>query len=689
MWLVMQRKYKILVSISIILVVVSSGILGIFLLVDRGVYNNNFATLRGHGWRVREVAFSPVDPILATGSSDGSVRIWDIETGETLHVLSRHHYGVIALAFSPSGKIIASGGYDNKINLWNVSSGEHIKTFSIYPMGVTDLKWLADEESLVVAGGEYMGVETDYGQPEKYLQILNTSNSQILKQFLGHQEAVVSISISDDGVYLLSGSKDNSVRLWDIESGTQINVFQGHTDIVTSVIFSIDQSSIMSASLDGTVKLWDYQSGEMIKELQSGQPIWSISQSPLNYELAIAVDSDLEWPDVYWLTFGNMHNCSIQIWDMEKYKLKEELTGHENTIEAVKFSPDGQYLASASWDWTIKLWGKHPILETTEEIDEWILGTPDEVGIDPDILEDNLSIFDYFKFHSILVLKDGKLIYERYFLDTQEQNFKVTTKHTLFSATKSFTSALVGIAIDKGYINGTDDKLLDYFPELSGAPMDSRVQNITIHHLLTMTSCLSYDEYDDIWAMGVENDSVEHIITRSMYGNPGDYYEYNTGSSQLLSAIIKRATNQSTYEFAIQNLFSPIGIEEEDVVWVSSSDGVHHGGIGLFLTPRNLAKFGQLYLNNGTWDGAQIIPEEWIQLSTIDYMQNVSVYGPWSPPGYGYHFWVEADRYYAMGWGGQMIQVLPEYNLVVISTARMEEYRARTIANLVIQAIIE
>ncbi len=681
----MQKKYKILISVAIILVVVPSGVFGV-LFILRSDFYKNYATWRGHGWRVREVEFSPVDPILATGSSDGSVRLWNTETGETLHVLSRHHYGVIALAFSPSGKILASGGYDNKINLWNVSSGEHIETFTNYPMGVTDLKWLPDEESLVVAGGEYMGYIANHSQPEKYLQIMNTSDSgNVLKQFIGHTESVMSISISSDGSRLLSGSMDSTVRVWDIETGNQMQIFQDHTDIITSVLFSNDQSSFISASLDGTVKLWNNQSSSVVNELNTELPIWSISQSSQTNELAIAVDSDLHWQDVYFLTFGSMHDCSIQIWNLEKSRKIDTLKGHENTIESVKFSPNGKFLASVSWDWTVKLWGKHSKIQITEEIDAWITALPSEVGIDKSVLDDGIdSIINGIissTFHSILVVKDSKLVYERYFLDENEQDFTVTTKHVQFSATKSFTSALIGIAIDKGFINSTDDKFLDYFPEYSGLSMDSRVEDITIEHLLTMTSGLNFDDsYSDIWYMAVVNDSLEYILTRTMYGDPGASHIYNSGSSQLLSALITKTTNQSTYDFALQYLFEPLGMDRSDVIWVSSSDGIYHGGIGLFMTPRNMAKFGQLYLNNGTWEGDQIISEEWIYNSTIDFMA--------STPTYGYHFWIEENRYSARGYGGQMIIVVPEHDLVIVTTARAEHTRALTIPDLVIDALI-
>ncbi|MHA2497670.1 MAG: WD40 repeat domain-containing protein, partial [Candidatus Hodarchaeales archaeon] len=194
----------------------------------------NYANLTGHGWRVREVAFSPVEPILASGSSDGSIRLWDLATGDVLHVLMRHHYGVIALDFSPSGKLLASGGIDNKIHLWNVSSGEHLQTWSMYPHGVIDLKWSPDGKTLAVAGGEWM-VDNKLGnQPDKLLRLLNGTTGEVLRSFVGHTDAVMSITFSKDGSKLLSGSWDKSIRLWNVSSGLELRAFANHTHKVTS-----------------------------------------------------------------------------------------------------------------------------------------------------------------------------------------------------------------------------------------------------------------------------------------------------------------------------------------------------------------------------------------------------------------------------------------------------------------------
>ncbi|MHA2335326.1 MAG: WD40 repeat domain-containing protein, partial [Candidatus Hodarchaeales archaeon] len=186
---------------------------------SNGAFSNNFANLTGHGWRVREVAFSPTDSILASGSSDGSIRLWNLTDGKVLRSLSRHHYGVIALDFSPSGDILASGGIDNKINLWNVTTGEHLKNWSLFPHGVIDLQWSPDGKTLAVGGGEWM-VDVHIGnQPDKLLQLLNVTTGEVIHSFVGHSDAVSSIAFSKNGSMLISGSWDKSIRMWNVSSG--------------------------------------------------------------------------------------------------------------------------------------------------------------------------------------------------------------------------------------------------------------------------------------------------------------------------------------------------------------------------------------------------------------------------------------------------------------------------------------
>jgi WD40 repeat protein len=655
---------------------------------SNGAFSNNFANLTGHGWRVREVAFSPTDSILASGSSDGSIRLWNLTDGKVLRSLSRHHYGVIALDFSPSGDILASGGIDNKINLWNVTTGEHLKNWSLFPHGVIDLQWSPDGKTLAVGGGEWM-VDVHIGnQPDKLLQLLNVTTGEVIHSFVGHSDAVSSIAFSKNGSMLISGSWDKSIRMWNVSSGTEIRSFTNHTDKITSVTFSNDESTIISGSLDKMVKIWNVSSGNVSSELEVNQSIWSIALSPIDNSLAVAVDPNLTWPSRYWLTFGEMHNCSIQIWNITDGEIIDTLMGHVNTIESIKFSYDGTILASASWDWTIKLWGDQIPLIIDESIDEWPTSSPEEQGINSTLLNTSLNWLEYYDLHSLIVIRHGKLVYEQYYSDSESLVYTRNSKHTHFSATKSFTSALIGIAIDKGFINSTEQSVLDFFPDKNITNIDSRKESITLHHLLTMTTGMEWNDMTDIWEMAVSNDSVEYVLSKPMVADPGSEYNYNTGASQLLSAIIQKTTGNSTRNFAMKYLFRPLGIEELDVIWGAGSDGENYGGIGLFMTPRNMAKFGQLYLNNGTWNGNQIISANWIKISSQDHIEGLPRVGMNNPTGYGYQFWVTRNGYLALGYGGQTIQIFPEHDLVIVTTAREEEYAARSIYNSLLTSLI-
>ncbi|MHA2245772.1 MAG: serine hydrolase [Candidatus Hodarchaeales archaeon] len=660
----------------------------------------NFADLTGHGWRVREVIFSPLDHIIASGSSDGSIHLWNLTDGKVLHTLSRHHYGVIALDFSPSGKILASGGIDNKINLWNVTSGEHLKTWSLYPHGIIDLKWSPDGNSMVIGGGEWMVDDKIGNQQDKLLQIMNVTTGKVIKSLVGHTDAVHSVAFSKDGSKIISGSWDKTIKLWNTSNGTEIRSFGNHTDKVTSITFSNDETTIISGSLDGTVKTWDVNTGNMIREMDLNQSIWSIALSPIDSSLAVAVDPSLTWPNRYWLTFGDKtHDCSIQLWNIEDGTKVDTLIGHKNTIESVKFSNDGTILASASWDWIVKLWGDQSQLIVDKPIDEWPISSLEEQGINSTmLLIDRLNYLNDLSrhnLHSLLVIRHGKLVHEEYFTgDTY--NYTRESKHTLFSATKSFTSALIGIAIDKGFIENVEEKVLDFFPEKTFENVDSRKKAMTVHHLLTMTTGLLWNDMsDDFWEMAIANDSVEYILSKPMFLDPGSMYNYNSGASQILSAIIQKTTGLTTQDFAMKFLFDPLGIEEQDVIWVSGSDGVFHGGVGLFLTPRNMAKLGQLYLNNGEWDGNQILSSDWVKESSHDHVAVGDLRTEINTPaGYGYHFWIGSDSvlgdfYFALGWGGQTIQIFPEYDLVIVTTANQDTTNALGVSYDVIDSITD
>jgi len=280
----------------------------------------------------------------------------------------------------------------------------------------------------------------------------------------------------------------------------------------------------------------------------------------------------------------------------------------------------------------------------------------------------------YGEVHSLVILKDDKIIFEKYF-----NNYSRNSKHALYSVTKSFTSALIGICLAKGYIENIDLKVMDFFPEYESsiANYDSLKANISIKNLLTMTSGFSWDEWstsyndpdNDVMELVRSNDWIKYVLDRPMSHAPGTYINYNSGDSHLLSGIITKATGQPAEDFARDNLFSVLGIN--DWSWEKSPDGISIGGWGLSLRPVDMIKFGQLYLKKGLWNNVQVIPESWIEESTMPHYKMNQWYD------YGYQWWhsgnntesVNSTIYFAFGRGEQYIWVIPDHNAVVVCTA--------------------
>ena len=272
----------------------------------------------------------------------------------------------------------------------------------------------------------------------------------------------------------------------------------------------------------------------------------------------------------------------------------------------------------------------------------------------------------YGEVHSLVILKDNKIIFEKYF-----NNYSRNSKHELYSVTKSFTSALIGICLAKGYIENIESEVLDFFPEYEGniANFDSLKAKITIKNLLTMTSGLSWDEWttsynnpdNDVMELVRSNDWIKYVLDKPMSHAPGTSINYNSGGSHVLSGIIKKATGQSAEDFARDNLFSVLDIT--DWTWEKRSDGISIGGWGLSLRPVDMVKFGQLYLKKGLWNNVQVIPESWIEESTMPhYKMNQWV-------DYGYQWWRSENIFFASGRGEQYIWVIPDHNAVVACTA--------------------
>jgi CubicO group peptidase (beta-lactamase class C family) len=234
--------------------------------------------------------------------------------------------------------------------------------------------------------------------------------------------------------------------------------------------------------------------------------------------------------------------------------------------------------------------------------------------------------------------------------------------HHVRSVTKSIVSLLIGIAIDRSLIRSVKDKVLDYIPQLEPRDYDPRKKQITLQHLLTMTSGFAWEE-TGAWFSSDSLAAISDAWDRPLAGNPGEVYNYDSASTDLLTVILARAANQEVKAFAIENLFAPLDIT--DIEWERDPAGYHRGSAGLVMRARDLAKVGQLFLQKGQWNKHRIVSSEWIDESIA---QQVRVNDLVS---YGY-LWrsrqVDSIRhYYAMGYGGQYLMVVPNLDMVVVA----------------------
>ncbi len=250
------------------------------------------------------------------------------------------------------------------------------------------------------------------------------------------------------------------------------------------------------------------------------------------------------------------------------------------------------------------------------------------------------------------------------------------------SAGRSWTSALIGIAIDKGYIDTVDQRILDFFPRAHVCKHGSAQGSHDLEDVLTMRTGLEWQELPGAFEqMQKSPDWVQYILDRPMTEQPGTRWNYCSICSHVLTAIMDETTGMNPRDFAEENLFKPLGIS--GVAWIADPDGIPLGAGGFKLTPRDMAKLGYLYLRNGQVGGQQIVSSDWIEKSTQTYsVVNEHL-------GYAYH-WVtvpEMKGYAASGGGGQIILVLPEYDLVIVTTANTEESIFELIDKYVLPAV--
>ncbi len=294
--------------------------------------------------------------------------------------------------------------------------------------------------------------------------------------------------------------------------------------------------------------------------------------------------------------------------------------------------------------------------------DRWRASTPEEQGIDSSKLADALDYISQHEvnIHSLVIIRNGYLV-----LDANFFPYDGRTLHDVASVTKSVTSTLIGVAIKQGKIDSVAEPVTRIFSTTAQADKDTRKERMTIASLLSMTSGL-HCEYKEseltLRQMKESSNWTNYMLNLPMADEPGKKFVYCSGGMHLLSGIISHATGSSSLDLAQTSVFRPLGIEQ--TAWPADPQGVNHGWGDLRLYPKDMAKIGYLWLNNGVWDGNQVLPRNWMEEATRPQIRQSG------DTDYGYGFWIRRSEglYEALGRGGQRISIVPSKNLVVVFT---------------------
>jgi len=292
-------------------------------------------TLKGHDSMVHSVTISPDGQLLVSGSSDKTIKLWELHSGKLLRQLGRWlsgHTGIVdSLVFSHDGKILASGSWDETIKLWFVNTGIQINTYKGHTSCVNTLAFSPNNQLL--ASGSVDGM----------IKLWQVSRSREIANFTGHSDSVCSVAWSPDGQCLASASADYTIKIWQTHTGKEIRTLTGHSLFVNSLAYSQNGTILVSGSSDNTIKLWSVSTGREIRTLKGhSDAVWTVALSP----------------DQQFLASGSWDN-TIKIWQANTGKEICTLKGHSSYVRSIAISPNGKTLVSGSDDNTIKIWQKH------------------------------------------------------------------------------------------------------------------------------------------------------------------------------------------------------------------------------------------------------------------------------------------------------------------------------------------
>jgi CubicO group peptidase (beta-lactamase class C family) len=314
-----------------------------------------------------------------------------------------------------------------------------------------------------------------------------------------------------------------------------------------------------------------------------------------------------------------------------------------------------------------------PVLAYAQKADGWTWpeGSLEELGFDT-TLGDRLveALPNFPAVTGVVIIRHGQVAFEHY-LDPDNAETLVNIR----SVTKSLTSTLVGIALHRGELESIDLTLGELIPDRIPADADPAVADITLRSFLTMTSGLWWDGHED-WGMLLASEHwTETTLSQPIVADQGEQFIYNTGGSHLIGVVVAEVVGRPLEDYAREHLFTPLGILDGD--WMRSPQDEVNGGAGLELTPRDAAKLGQLLLQRGQWDEIQVFGEDYAIAATTQQSDGESVTGGSIGVAYGFQWWVTNDTgyeaFFALGFGGQYVYVVPDLDLVVVVAARFED----------------
>jgi CubicO group peptidase (beta-lactamase class C family) len=300
----------------------------------------------------------------------------------------------------------------------------------------------------------------------------------------------------------------------------------------------------------------------------------------------------------------------------------------------------------------------------------WMISTPSQQDMDSSILvKANKLVSRISGFHSFLIVRNGYLVFEKYYSGFNKDNL-----NNLKSATKSVTSILIGIALRENLIEDVDQTMYEIFPEYYTEDVDTVKRIITLKHLLTMTAGFKWNNFGgsirNQWWNHQSNPNKYAITVPKLIHTPGLVFNYNSSLSHLLGGTVVKKSGLTLFKFATLHLFNPLGIN--DIKWKTDNTGLHRGHSELWMTSRDMAKIGYLYLKNGFWFNNHIVSENWVRESLKAYIDGTGIWARYG--SYGYQWWSRIINgthvYFAAGYGGQFIFIIPKLDLVIVTTTK-------------------